>query len=93
MTEIVSISTVNGIHDIESKISSNGNLETEIKNEEKSEEISEEKSDNDDSIVVLGRRDIEINFDIIREESKFDNLTFNKSWNKIGWVFLAAFPE
>ena len=87
MTEIVSISTVNGIHDIETKnnISANGNLETEIKNEE--------KSDNDDSIVVLGRRDIEINFDIIREESKFDNLTFNKSWNKIGWVFLAAFPE
>ena len=91
MTEIVSISIVNGIHDIETKnnISANGNLETEIKNEE----ISEEKSDNDDSIVVLGRRDIEINFDIIREESKFDNLTFNKSWNKIGWVFLAAFPE
>ena len=27
--------------------------------------------------MVLGRRDIEINFDIIREESKFDNLTFN----------------
>ena len=91
MTEIVSISTVNGILDIETKtkISSNGNLEKEIKNEEKSEE----KSDNDDSIVVLGRRDIEINVDIIREESKFDNLTFNKSWNKICWVFLAAFPE
>ena len=87
MTEIVSISTVNGILDIETKtkISSNGNLEKEIKNEE--------KSDNDDSIVVLGRRDIEINVDIIREESKFDNLTFNKSWNKICWVFLAAFPE
>ena len=87
MTEIVSISTVNGIHDIESKkkISSNGNLETEIKNDE--------ESNNDDSIVVLGRRDIEINFDIIKEESKFDNLTFNKSWKKIGWVFLAAFPE
>ena len=67
------------------KLQKTSALETEIK--------SEEKSGDDDSIVVLGRRDIEINFDIIREESKFDNLTFNKSWNKIAWVFLAAFPE
>ena len=67
------------------KLQKTSALETEIE--------SEEKSGDDDSIVVLGRRDIEINFDIIREESKFDNLTFNKSWNKIAWVFLAAFPE
>ena len=67
------------------KLQKTSALETEIE--------SEEKSGDDDSIVVLGRRDIEINFDIIGEESKFDNLTFNKSWNKIAWVFLAAFPE
>ena len=67
------------------KLQKTSALETEIE--------SEEKSGDDDSIVVLGRRDIEINFDIIREESKYDNLTFNKSWNKIAWVFLAAFPE